>query len=223
MQHVNLIIATPGYTVMTSYLKSLLALITELNNREITWAFSAHYSSLIHNAREMTLSGTNQNSYAQRLPFEGQLSYDKIMWIDSDIAFEVEDVLKLYYSDHDIITGAYLLANGESPAYPKFLGRAYTVNEIQDMTELQEIEATGFGFLCVKGGVFENLTRPWFAPVIVKTKYEDDDTEYEIPIMGEDIAWSYRVRELGFKIWLDPSVKVTHHKSMQLAWDGIKP
>ena len=222
-KHVNVVIATPGSSVMAPYVKSLLALITEFNNQGITWAFSNHYSSLIHNAREMTLSGTNQNSIFQRLPFEGQISYDKIMWIDSDIAFEPEDVLKLYNSDKDIISGAYLLSSGESTSFPKFFDRPYVIDEILNMTELQELEATGFGFLCVKAGVFESLTRPWFTSVIVKTKNEENGEEYDIPVIGEDIAWSHRVRELNYKIWLDPTVKVTHHKTMTLSWDGIKP
>ena len=223
MSHVNLVIATPGHSMMGSYVKSLLALISELNTRGITWAFSNHYSSLVHNAREMTLSGTNQNSFEQRKPFEGNLTYDKVMWIDSDIAFEPEDVLKLYYSDKDIISGAYLLSNGESTSYPKLLDRALIITEIQELDGLCKIEGSGFGFICIKTGVFEQLTRPWFGPVIVTMKDPDDDSERTFPIVGEDISWCYRVRQLGYEIWLDPTVKVTHHKTMTLSWDGIKP
>jgi GT2 family glycosyltransferase len=40
--------------------------------------------------------------------------------------------------------------------------------------------------------------------------------------MGEDISWCKRVTDLGFNIWFDPRVKVTHHKTMKLTWEGIK-
>jgi hypothetical protein len=86
------------------------------------------------------------------------------------------------------------------------------------MTEPVKIEGCGFGFLAVKSGVFENMTRPWFQAAMATT---DDGITF--PIMGEDISWCKRVTDAGHEIWFDPSVKVTHHKMMKLTWEGPKP
>jgi len=221
--HVNLVIATPGNSMMAEYVKSLLATTQELNRRGISWAFSTAYSSMVSNAREMTVSGTNQNSLTQRLPFEGTITYDKIMWIDSDIAWLPDDVIKLYESDKDIVTGAYLLASGEVTAYPKILGPALTYEQVKELSELTKVEAAGFGFMCIKSGVFESMTRPWFQSSMLTVTDAETNIEHTFPLMGEDISWCHRAGKLGYEIWLDPSVKVTHHKTMKLTWEGIQP
>lgn len=218
MTHVNVIIATPGHSMMTVYVRSLLALIDRLNKEGISWAWSSEFSSHVADAREMTLNGDNQNDIHEQRPFKGQLTYDTILWIDSDIAFTPDDALKLIQSDKQIVSGAYLLASGEVTAYPKMLAAGFTYQQVKEMTEPIRIEGCGFGFLAVKQGVFESLTRPWFQAAMGTT---DDGITF--PIMGEDMSWCKRVTDAGFEIWFDPTVRVTHHKMMKLTWEGITP
>lgn len=223
MKHVNLIIATPGHSMMTSYVKSLLATAEALSKEGITWLFTSEYSSHVGDAREVTLNGSMQNSIVETRPLQGEFTYDKIMWIDSDIAWNPEDVIKLYKSDKDIVSGAYLLANGEVTAYKKMLGPGYTHQDILEMKEPSEIDGAGFGFICVKQGVFESLTRPWFQQAWITKTDEETGKEFTFPLMGEDISWCHRVKQNGYKIWLDPTVRVQHHKMMKLTWDGPRP
>jgi len=218
MNHINVIIATPGHSMMSVYVKSLLALTDVLNREGISWAWSSEYSSHVADAREMTLNGDNQNSINEQRPFKGEITYDKILWIDSDITFTPEDALKLIKSDKDVITGAYLLGTGEATIYQKLLHPGYNYDQIKEMTEPIKIEGCGFGFVAVKSGVFESLTRPWFQAAMIKT--EDG---FEFPLMGEDLSWCKRVGDLGYEIWFDPTVRLTHNKMMKLTWDGIKP
>lgn len=218
MSHINIIIATPGHSMMSSYVTSLLALTHRLNQEKLTWAWSSQYSSMVSDAREMTLNGDNRNDVNEQRPFKGSITYDKILWIDSDIAFNPEDAMKLIYSDKDIISGAYLLASGEVTAYPKMLEGGYTFDQVKEMNELVQIDGCGFGFLAVKFGVFESLTRPWFQSAMVTTK-----DGFSFPMMGEDLSWCKRVKDNGFEIWFDPTVRVTHHKMMKLTWEGIVP
>lgn len=218
MTKVDVVIATPGHSMMVPYVKSLLALADALAREGMTWAWSSEYCSHVADARETTLSGTRNNDIHENRPFMGELDYDTILWIDSDIAFTPEDAMKLIKSDKEIVSGAYLLATGEVTAYEKMLKPGYTYNEVLEMNELREIEGCGFGFLAVKKGVFESLTRPWFQAASGTT---DDGVTF--PIMGEDLSWCTRVREAGFKIWFDPTVRVTHHKMMKLTWEGILP
>jgi GT2 family glycosyltransferase len=46
---------------------------------------------------------------------------------------------------------------------------------------------------------------------------------FSFPMMGEDLSWCKRATDLGYDIWFDPTVKVTHNKMMKLTWEGIKP
>jgi GT2 family glycosyltransferase len=220
-QHINVIICTPGHSAMSSYTKSLLATIGELSKRGITWAWSSEYSSHVADAREMTLNGDNQNDPSEQRPFKGAITYDKLIWIDSDIAWTPEDFIKLYESDKDIISGAYLIATGDVMAYKEKLGKPYSYDEVKQMTEPVEIYSAGFGFICFKSGIFEKMPRPWFQAFPTET--EIDGKPYVFNMLGEDISLCHRAKSLGFQIWLDPAVKVTHHKTIKLTWEGVKP
>ena len=213
---VNLMIVTPGHSVMGVYLESLLKTTKYLDSLGITWGYSNDYASHVADAREVTLSGTRSNSLTDNRPFQGEVDYDKLLWIDSDIAWEPEDVIKLYESDKDIISGAYQATNGEVMWQKKALGAFYSIPEVLDMKEVTEIEGTGFGFVCIKYGVFESLSRPWFQSVPGTVRIGDE--EFTFNIIGEDLSFCARARKVGFKIYADPNVKVTHHKMQKLTW-----
>jgi hypothetical protein len=216
--HINVIIATPGHSMMSTYVRSLLELTGKLNQEGITWAWSSEYSSHVADAREITLNGSNHNEINEQRPFKGNITYDKILWIDSDITFTPEDALTLIKSDKDIITGAYLLGSGEVTVYKEILKLGYMYDEVKSMTEPVKVAGCGFGFLAVKSGIFESMTRPWFQSVIITS-----DDGFSFPIMGEDLSWCKRATDLGYDIWFDPTVRVTHNKMMKLTWEGIQP
>lgn len=222
-QHVNLIIATPGHSVQAGYLKSLLATISRLSEEKITWGYSIEFSSHVAVAREMTLNGPGQFDLGVSQPFGGNFSYDKILWIDSDITFTPEDVLKAYRSDYDIVTGAYLLSNGEVMAFTEKLGTALRHEEVVNATEPVKLMGAGMGFMAVKQGIFESLSRPWFQTATVKHDFDNGNGEVEVQVTGEDLSFCQRAIENGFEIWLDPTIKLIHNKTMRLTWDGPMP
>lgn len=221
-QHVNLMFATPGHSLMAQYVKSLLPTIQVLNQMGISWGYTSEYSSHVADAREITLNGSKVNNISDPRPFGGQLTYDKIMWIDSDIAWKPEDVLKLYNSDKDVIGGAYMISNGDITAYRELFGPGFKPEEVKAMTEPVKVFGLGFGFACIKSGVFEKLQRPWFQQVTATKNI--DGQEFSFPLIGEDLSLCHRLGELGVEIWFDPTVRVTHHKMVTLGWDGeMKP
>ena len=73
--------------------------------------------------------------------------------------------------------------------------------------------------MAVKSGVFESLTRPWFQSPVVTTKLNGKD--FTFPIMGEDLSFCHRAREAGFEVWLDPEIKLIHHKTFKITWEGL--
>jgi hypothetical protein len=220
--HVNLMICTPGHSMMAEYVKSLMNWSGVAGDKKISWGLATGYASHVADAREIVLSGTKANELFQNKPFQGNITYDKLLWIDSDIEFLPEDVLKLYYSDKDVITGGYLLASGDVMAFKSIEEGPYKIDEVEKMRDIIEINNAGFGFICVKSGVFENLSRPWFQSANTTVKLENG-SEYTFAMIGEDISWCQRVREKGYSIYFDPSVKVNHHKMMKLTWKGIRP
>lgn len=190
-----------------------------LRVKGITFAWSSEYSSHVADAREMTLNGDNRNDPREQRPFKGELTYDKILWIDSDIMFKPEDVLKAYESPFDVVSGAYTLASGEVVAYKELFGRGYTIDEVKDMKKPEKIFGAGMGFFCMKSGIFEKLSRPWFQQVIATTNFDGED--FTFPIMGEDLSLCKRINDAGFEIYLDPSIKLIHHKTFKLTWEGL--
>jgi hypothetical protein len=219
--HADVLIATPGHSLMGAYVMSLLATTQELDRRGITWAWLNRYASHVADAREITLANSNHNNITETRPLYGALTYKKIVWIDSDIAWTPDDFMRLYESDFDIVSGAYMLESGEVTAYPQRLGPALDCRDVARMTEPVKVHGVGFGFLAVKTGIFEQLSRPWFQSVEV-TMHADDGNDYTFPIMGEDISWCERVGRLGFDVWLDPTIRVTHHKMARLGWEGLR-
>jgi hypothetical protein len=222
-QHINLIIATPGHSVQSGYLRSLLATISKLSEEKITWGYSCEYSSHVAVAREMTLNGSGEMNVNVTEPFNGQFTYDKILWIDSDITFSPEDVIKAYKSDYDIVTGGYLLANGEVMAFKETLGKPFTIEEVNKLEEPVQIKGAGMGFMCVKQGVFESMSRPWFQTMEATNEPQDGSEPTVMQLTGEDLSFCYRAITKGFEIWLDPTIKLTHNKMMKLTWGGPMP
>ena len=81
------------------------------------------------------------------------------------------------------------------------------------------VRGVGFGFLAVKQGVFEKIKRPWFSQISVEIENEETgEIEEQFPLMGEDLSWCEKVHRMGIPIWVDPLVRVTHHKQMVLEW-----
>ena len=222
-QHYNLVIATPGTSMTNGYVSSLLATVQTLSKEGITWSFANGSTSNVFTSRELTLSGTRNNSIDEQRPFNGEITYDKILWIDSDIVWNPEDVLKAYRSDKDVLSGAYLLFNGSVAAHDLESKQPFTFEEVKDKKDLIEISGAGFGFICFKQGVFESLSRPWFQMVYVAMVHEETKEEIPFPLTGEDISFCARAIMAGFSIWLDPTIQLTHQKTLNLTWDGVKP
>lgn len=213
--HFNVVITTPGRSMVSEYVKSLLATIQVLNANGITWHYQNESASIVTNAREATITGSRQLEVFNSAPGKGQYTYDKIFCIDSDIVWNPEHFLKLYASEKDIISGVYFEAQGADAMIHRSKEdyRPMTRDEIsllQQLGEPIEVYGVGLGFICVKQGVFESLKRPWYG--LGKVIQEVDGVTYELPL-GEDLDWCDRVAQNGHQVYVEPSVIVGHVKS----------
>lgn len=91
-------IATPCYggQLMEPYFRSTIKLLTFFNQHQIPIAFGTIANeSLVTRARNVLLAYFLNSDYTH------------LLFIDADIEFQVEDVLKLYAHDKDVAVGAY--------------------------------------------------------------------------------------------------------------------
>lgn len=210
MEHYDIVIATPGSMITAAFVRSLAKTIGALEEKGITWKFINYESCYIRHARERIINDSDEDIFDHPLPFSGKFTYNKIMWIDSDIQWEPEDLLTLYYSERDIVTGAYMMIGGQIAISYDEVTYPYP-NQVPTSRE-SKVLVCGFGFICVKQGVFESMPKPWFETLIMNE--EKGLASY----MGEDSAWCIRARDCGFDIWFNPDVRVIHNKTMSLAW-----
>lgn len=210
--HYNVVIATPGRSFHAEYVRSLVETMSYLGRAGYSFTMLNKYSSFVPTARELTASDTWTHDYDSNEIAGGRFSYDKIFWIDSDIEWTVEDFMELYHSGHDVISGLYVLDPGGQVAvnFPNDSGVPTRVNKVEFLLRDDPVEVggVGFGFVAMNSGVFESIPRPWF--LIGKVKWTPE-SEMRVNV-GEDYSWCGRAQQAGFKIYVDPKVKVKHHK-----------
>lgn len=194
------------------YVKALMATCERLVDEGISFTFLSEYSSFVPHAREATAMGGKELRYDKKQIAGGRFTYDKIFWIDSDIVWTPEDFLKLYFADLDIVSGLYLLDDEKSVPVQVVNGfvRLEKAN-VKFLEKTFQAGAVGFGFVCIKSGVFESMPRPWFK--LARLNRGDERPEL---MVGEDFSWCYSAIKNGFKIWVDATVQVTHRKIRNL-------
>ena len=209
---IDVLIATPGHSAKMEYVKSLVKTCAALDEAGIKYGFISRYSSFVATARELTALDLSNHNYDSNQVASG-IEYKKIFWIDSDIEWKPEDFLKLYESELEIVSGLYQLdwAGTVAVNYPNGRGVPTRVNKVEFLLHDAPVEVggVGFGFLAVKQGVFEKMARPWF--LINRVQWSESNPELKVNV-GEDYSWCANASRAGFKIWVDPSVKVKHHK-----------
>lgn len=224
MEHYDVLIATPGAILEAQYVKSLVATLSECDKRGITYKWLNHYSSLVHHARELTASGVEglDLNPTQVSPGGDDITYNKIFWIDSDIAWTPEQFFKIYDSEYDVTTGCYLLADGYTTTVHAWgAPGGMPATEIVNLKDPLRVQSLGFGFVAMKSGVFEKIQRPWFNHEYVKVGENPDGTDI-IDAVGEDISWCIKAYRAGIELYFDPTVLVTHMKKHPITWDHIR-
>jgi GT2 family glycosyltransferase len=176
---------------------------------------SQKFNSNVYYVRAQCLGADVLRGRSQK-PFNGQIEYDYIMWIDSDVVFQPIQFEKLLKRDLDIVGGMYLMDNATHYAAVKdwdvnFFRRNgsfqfLSKEDIQGQTEPLEVAYTGFGFLLIKKGIFERISYPWFEPQMT------DMGNGIFDFASEDVSFCIKARNAGFKIYVDPTVIVGHEK-----------
>ncbi len=150
--------------------------------------------------------------------------FEHIMFIDSDIGFEPNDVLTLRANRLPICAGIY----------PKKAERAIASNLLPGTHQvvfgkqggIMEIAYAAAGFLFVHRDVYVALEEtlplcnetfgmpfyPYFMPMVA----EDKGKPW---YLGEDFAFCERARKAGFKIHADTTIRLRHYGKYGYSWE----
>jgi hypothetical protein len=185
---------------------SLIGFILLANQLGLNWSLDTMANeSLVTRARNNLMAKMMTNTDATHF-----------MFIDSDISFEPEAILYMIAAEKDIIAGMYP---------KKVLPIQYNVNldnNTKSHGPLFTVDTVATGFLLFKRKVYQDLIKAH-----PETKYKDDinlGKQFEPNMyaifdckiddnghyLSEDWLFCRRAKALGYDIWADSRIKLTH-------------
>lgn len=146
-----------------------------------------------------SLIAGNRNSIAKEAI---QRNDDYLLFIDSDMVFDGDFLLDLLKRKRDIVSG--LCVSRRPPYRPvaKVLhpdGRYFPRNGLDEGRFFSDLDAVGTAFVLIKTDVFRKIEPPWFAM-----------PPYMGGIMGEDVYFCKKAKEVGYDVCVDTSIIVGH-------------
>ncbi len=205
----SVVIMTPARSFTVSYVKSLVDTIAWCRDNDITCRFLTLDGSHVAQLRQSMTHGLKSVKE----------SFDYVVWIDSDISWTIKNFEILLLSPHDITCGVYLISEDgaisihkTSESVSRHSQCLMKHSDLNSHRRYFEVGSSGFGFICLKRVVVDDMKPDWFMSRNAVNKYKNGNTE-EILISGEDIAWCYNARENGYKVMCDSTVLVGHEKS----------
>ena len=152
--------------------------------------------------------------------FLNNTNHDYIFFLDSDVGFKKEDVMKLFSYKLPIVTGTYPM---------KTLPTKYCFNICQPEErrgDLVKIEGNGLGFALIHRKVFVDIAMKYpglkYIPSDYHTEYPHSENEMKNSYhyfaehkidnryMSEDKAFFYRAQQVGYDVWMDTTLKLSH-------------
>jgi len=219
--NIDYVICLPGENFSSSFLTSWSNSIVYMMQNNFSFIFCNYYTPIVSSTRNWLIKCfpgkyENENKFTTNtLPFENKINYKKIIFIDDDIVWSVEDFSKILLSDKDIVGGFYLIDNNNNNIIDFLASQKQNENmpenDIFNKTELIELKKIGFGFIGIKSGVFETIKFPWF-----HTETFIDKDSNITKTLSEDYYFCKKAIESGYKIYGDPTIKVKHEKLKQL-------
>ena len=214
----KLVICMPGRMYSREFLLAWSDLLMQASSRGHQIMISQQYSSVVHFARAKCLGGDVLKGPDQK-PFQGQVEYDAMMWIDSDVIFKPDDLFELLESPHDVTAGLYMMEDLQHFAAVKewdeeFFSKNGTFKflsppEVADESTPRYLPVaySGMGWMLIRKGVVESLKYPWCWS--------------ELPSVGslvdmnsEDVSFCKAIQAAGHAIHVDTKVRVGHQKLM---------
>lgn len=149
--------------------------------------------------------------------FINDTDYDYLMCIDADMGFKWEDIIQLLEHHKEFVTGAYSM----KIIPPRYNFTIHHTCETEG--NLIRLEAIGTGFQLVHRSVFGDIAKKFpelkyipnekhrpVSDAMKSNSYHFYDTMIDTYLISEDISFCKRYNATGGKIWLDPTINLTH-------------
>lgn len=154
--------------------------------------------------------------------------YEEFLWIDSDIEFKYEDVVKIRSRGVDIVGAAYSFKG-----FPQFTIQPFENQEIIFDTEdggIVEVQAVATGFLYTTAHLY-NVIQKKLDLKICNTSFDAPQIPFYHPnvwsfnerhyYLGEDFSFCFSAKQAGFSVYLDTSIKLGHIGSYTYKWEDV--
>ena len=211
---VRVIFCMPGKNYSREFLLAWSDLLMQASSKGHQIMISQQYSSVVHFARAKCLGGDVLKGPDQK-PFQGQVEYDAMMWIDSDIVFKPDDFFALLESPHDVTAGLYMMEDLQHFATVKDWNDEYfekkgtfkflQPDDIIGSPHYIPVSYTGMGWMFIKKGVVEDLKYPWFSSPL-------QTIGSLVDMSSEDVAFCKALTAAGHTIYIDTKIRVGHQK-----------
>jgi hypothetical protein len=200
------------------------------------------YLGAIHPGCEVGLSELERQGYTVRRvggnaaidAARSQLATDALrdgfqwlMWIDSDIGFDPPDVERLAQRAEPVVAGLYpkkgcrALACHVMPGTPLI-----TFGQAGGLVEMAFV---GAGFLLTIRDVYDAIATACELP-ICNLQFDRPIVPYFLPLihtpdsgqpwyLSEDFAFCHRLRQAGYRLWADTTIRLRHFGSYGFTWE----
>ena len=216
MKGKTIVFCLPGRGCSYIFLKNFVQLCFDMVQNGMSIQISQDYSSMVNFARCKCL-GANVLRGPDQIPWDGKLTYDYQLWIDSDIVFNTEKFWQLCDlavpaegEENGIAAGWYATEDGSTTSVAHWLEEVdfrknggvmnhETVESISKRKKPFTVDYTGFGWVMIKNGVFEDkkMKYPWFAPKM--QVFESGDVQ---DMCGEDVSFCLDAQDADFELSL---------------------
>ena len=227
MKGKTIVFCLPGRGCSYIFLKNFVQLCFDMVQNGMSIQISQDYSSMVNFARCKCL-GANVLRGPKQIPWDGKLQYDYQLWIDSDIVFDSSKFWQLCDlsvpaegEERGITAGWYATEDGKTTSVAHWLeeddfrsnGGVMNHETVDSMGKRKKpftVDYTGFGWVMIKNGVFEDkkMEYPWFAP-----KMQQFESGAVQDMCGEDVSFCLDAIDAGYGIWCDPRIRVGHEKT----------
>ena len=129
-------------------------------------------------------------------------NFDYLFCVDSDISFAPDTLLKLLNHNQNIVAGIYIQRKPGLHIIEAYKGGVnIPYSEIKGKG-LVEVDGVGFGCVLIKSEVLKRMSYPHF---VYKSALDHRFTH------SEDVYFCGKAKELGYKVYIDPSILCDHH------------
>jgi hypothetical protein len=170
----------------------------------------------------MTLGLDTMRGNEQK-PFDGKVDYDVWVTIDSDIIFKAKQLIELI-EDTDkfpVISGVYRMSNSKYIAAVREWNLAHFIKNgvyefidpetLDEDVKHHEVAYVGMGFMACTREVLEKIEYPYFN---YPTEELEVDGKTISQIFSEDVSFSKRVTDAGYKIIINTDLRIGHEKKL---------